>query len=265
MRFIYTKTFVIFFICLCVLTGLIFLNSRGGLDQIKRFFLNLPKPLVKTASYVSSGGRGFFSALYNLKSLNKENIELRNKVADLQTQLVNMEADARDNKVLRASLGFVQQSEMELAPCEALSGNVLNLTDSITLNCGLDDGIKEGQAVLSQGYVVGKINYVGKNTSGALLATSSKFLTDARVSKSGQTGVAEGSFNSGIVLGQLPQSAALEKGWLVVTAGINSAIPKDLLIGEVGEVISAQNDLFKKASLITPVDFNNLQFVFVVK
>jgi cell shape-determining protein MreC len=89
--------------------------------------------------------------------------------------------------------------------------------------------------------------------------------TDARVAKTGQVGVVEGSYNTGLILDQLPQSAELEKDWLVVTAGINSVIPKDIPIGEVGEVISSGNDLFKKASLLSPVDFNNLQFVYIVK
>jgi len=50
-----------------------------------------------------------------------------------------------------------------------------------------------------------------------------------------------------------------------VSAGINSQIPKNILIGEVSDVLSTSNDLFKKAALTSPIDFNNLEFVFVVK
>jgi cell shape-determining protein MreC len=51
----------------------------------------------------------------------------------------------------------------------------------------------------------------------------------------------------------------------VVTAGINPEIPKNILIGRVSQVLSSGNDLFKRAALVSPIDFNNLQFVFVVK
>lgn len=265
MRFIYSKTFVISFISLCILVGLLFLNSRGGLDQIKRFFLRLPGPVISLANNLGSGTSGFFSTLYNLKSLARENAELKVKVSDLQSQLAEAQVDVRDNQVLRSSLGFVKNNKLDLQPCEVISANVLNLTDTLVIDCGSEQGVEEGRAVMVEGHVVGKIIYAGKSTSTVLLATSSNFVLDARVSKSGQAAVVEGSFNSGILLDQLPQSSSLEKGWLIVTAGINSAVPKDLLIGEVGEIISVPNDLFKKASLITPVDFNNLEFVYVVK
>lgn len=265
MRFIYTRTFIIFFICLCALTGLLFLNSQGALDQVKRFFLRLPGPVVKVGSNLSQGTKSFITTLYGLRTVANENIEIKNRLAQLQAELADAQGDIRDNQILRTELGFVKNSKLDLQACEVLSGNVLNLTDTVVLDCGSDQGVAEGQAVMASEHVVGKIIYVSKTTSTLLLATSSKFLMDARVSKTGQSGVVEGSFNSGLSLSQIPQSASLEKTWLIVTAGINTSIPKDLLIGEVGEVVSSPNDLFKKASLITPVDFDDLHFVFVIK
>ncbi|MCL5775333.1 MAG: rod shape-determining protein MreC, partial [Patescibacteria group bacterium] len=133
------------------------------------------------------------------------------------------------------------------------------------LNCGSADGVQEGQAVISQGYLVGKITYAGKTTSNALLAVSSKFSTDARLSQTNATALAVGSFGSGLILDQLAQTQNLQKGWQVVTAGINQRIPKNLLIGEVGDMLSSGSDLFKRASVVSPIDFDNLEFVFVVK
>ncbi|MBL8030511.1 MAG: rod shape-determining protein MreC [Candidatus Doudnabacteria bacterium] len=265
MKFIYTKAFAIFFICLAILAFLMFLNSRGALGQIQKFFLKMPEPAVKAGAYATGSIKSFFSVLYNLKQLSTENTELKNRVVELKTSLTQAEGDIRDNEILRKELGFKKTSKLSLVPCEVMSSNILNLTDTLVLNCGSDEGVKEGQVVMAQGHVVGKIIYTNKNTSTARLATSSKFLIDARVSKTGQSAVVEGSFSSGMLLNQIPQSAPLEKGWLIVTAGINSQVPKDLLIGEVGEVVSTSNDLFKKASLLTPVDFSNLQFVYVAQ
>ena len=265
MRFIYSKTFLVIFVSLCLAVFLMYLNSKGNLDQVKRFFLRLPQPLVKVSSAVGKGSKDFFSTLYNLKGLTKENAELKNKILQLQNDLAQTQSDSRDNQVLRQELGFIKNSKLNLQPCEVLSQNALNLTDNLILNCGKEQGVSEGQAALSLGHLVGKVVYSGKTSATVLLATSSKFVTDARVSKTGQVGVVEGSFNSGLILDQLPQSAVLEKGDLVVTAGINSIIPKDLPIGEVGGMASNPNDLFKKASLLSAVDFGNLQFIYVVK
>jgi cell shape-determining protein MreC len=112
---------------------------------------------------------------------------------------------------------------------------------------------------------VGKIIYAGNSESTALLATDADFSTDAKVSQTSDAGIVKGSFGSGLILDQLPQTSDLQKGWLVVTAGINQQVPKNILIGQVGDVLSSQSDLFKKAALVSPIDFNNLQFVFAVK
>jgi cell shape-determining protein MreC len=112
---------------------------------------------------------------------------------------------------------------------------------------------------------VGKITYAGTRSSNALLAVSSSFSTDAKVSQSDQSAIVRGSFGSGLILDQVPQTVDLKKGLLVASAGINDRIPKNILIGEVSAVLSTNNDLFKKAALTSPVDFNNLEFVFVVK
>jgi rod shape-determining protein MreC len=178
---------------------------------------------------------------------------------------VDYEQLKKENDALRQELGFTRSSKLALVSCTVLAPNAFGFTDAITLNCGQDAGVQEGQAILSQGFVVGKILFVAKNTSTALLATSAKFSTDARLVTSGSPGIAIGSFGSGQILDQLSQNVAVNKGDMVVTAGISDKIPKNIPIGEVGETLSTSNDLFKKTTLISPIDFNTLEFVFVVQ
>ena len=67
------------------------------------------------------------------------------------------------------------------------------------------------------------------------------------------------------MLEKVAQNEPLEKGMLIVTGGVNNKVPRNLLIGEVGEIFSGPNDLFKKAALLSPIDFGALEFVFLVK
>lgn len=265
MRFIYTKSFVGFFIGLCILVFLVFLDTRGGLDSIKKFFLTFPGPLSKVFQKTGSSTKDFFLTLYNLKGVAVENFELKAKVKGLEAALAGLEADRLDNEILRKELGFVKNTKMNLVPCQVIAFDSLSVSDTATLDCGSNQGLNEGAVVVAQGFVVGKLIYVSKSVSTVLLARSSKFSLDVKLSKTGQSGIAKGSFNSGLVLDQIPQSAEAENGWLVVTAGIDPKVPKDIPVGEVGKVISNENELFKKTSLVMPVDFNRLQFVFVAK
>lgn len=265
MRFIYTKAFAIFAGCLVAALLLVFLQLKGWLDPVRSVVLNAPRPLVVLVKDITVPVKNFFTTIYQLNRIAKENADLRNQVIVLKQDLVQQDQQQKENDALRKELGFVNSNPFHLAPCTVLSPNAFGLTDSVLLNCGTDQGVAEGQAIISQGYVVGKIVYAGKSLSTALLATSSKFSTDARVSKTGDVGLIKGSFDSGLILDQVPQTSDLEPGWLIVTAGVNQQIPKNILIGQVSDILSGSSDLFKRAALSSPIDFNNLEFVFAVK
>lgn len=265
MRFIYSKTFIVLSGILAVLALLMFLQNRGWLDPVRAVFLDSPRPVVAITKGTAGTVKDFFSALYGLRQISKQNDELKQKLAHQQRQLADLDLEKRENEALRQELGFAAKAPYGLVPCTVLSQNPVGFSDSLVLNCGSDQGIEVGQAVISGGYLVAKIVYVDSHSSTALLATSSNFTADAELSKTGADGVVSGSFGSGLMFERLPQNLQVEKGWLVITAGLNRKIPKGILVGQIDQVVSSQNDLFKKATLLTPVDFSDLDFVFAVR
>lgn len=265
MRFIYTKAFGIFSACVVIVAILSFMQAKGFLDPVRVAILEAPRPVTVMVKGVVIPIKNFFSTLYQLRKITQENNQLQIKVGVLEQNLAQYQQEALENEALRKELGFVKNTKLSLIPCTVLSENAFGLTDSVILNCGSSEGVSEGQAIISQGYLIGKINYAGKNSSTGILAVSSNFSTDAAISQTGINAIAKGSFGSGMILDQVPQTAQLAKGALVSTAGINENIPKGILIGEVSDILSSGSDLFKRAALVSPIDFNNLSFVFVAK
>jgi rod shape-determining protein MreC len=265
MRFIYTKAFAIFAACLIILVIGLFLQVKGVLQPIEYGLLQAPRPLVGAAKAVTAPVKNFFTTAFTIRKIVRENADLTAKVALLQEQLAGTDQYKTENVVLKKELGFVQSSKTAMQPCTVLNGSPPELSDAMVISCGEGEGIVEGQAVVSQGYLVGKILHVGKYTSTALLLTNSSSAIDAKLSKNDTQGVVNGSFGSGAVFGMVSQNADLQKGDLIVTAGINSRIAKNLLIGEVGDVLSKPNDLFKRVSIATPVNFHDISYVFVAK
>jgi rod shape-determining protein MreC len=265
MRFIYTKTFILFIICLVVLVAGLFFQSRGWLQPIEYGLVQAPRPLAKVARSVSSPVKNFFSTLFTLRSIVRQNTDLTAKVANLQQQVVDIDQLKAENGLLKNELGFVQGTRLHLQPCTVLNIAPPELSDALIISCGEGEGIQEGQALIFQGYVIGTVLHVGKYSSTALLITNDNSAIDAKLSKNTTEGVAKGSFGSGVVFDMVSQNADVQKGDIVVTAGINSRIAKNLVIGEIGDVLSKSNDLFKKVSIVTPVRFHNIDYVFVAK
>ncbi|MDE2311624.1 MAG: rod shape-determining protein MreC [Patescibacteria group bacterium] len=265
MRFIYTKGFLIFFATLSAVFFLLLLQAKGWLGPVRQVFVQAPRPVAYLVGKTAGSVKGFLAAVYQLRGIAAENATLRGQVVELQRQLTDYDQEKRDNEALRKQLGFADSVKYSLVACSAIAENPFGLTDTLVLNCGGKQGVAVGQAVVSEGYLVGKIIYVDKYSSTALLAISSKFSVDAQISKTGSYAIAEGSFGAGMVLDRLPQTQDLQAGWLVTTAGINEQVPKGILLGQIGDVISSQNDLFKKTTLLSPIDFSSLGFVFVAR
>ena len=265
MKFVYSKTFFWFAISVAVLAGLFFLQTRGYLAYLEYGILQAPRPLVGLLKTGLRPVNGFFSNLWSLKTIVSENAQLRDQVNELQQKLVDYHSLLRDNETLRSELGFAKTAPFQLKPCSVLSVDPQGLSDTVIINCGEKDGVREGQAVISQGHLVAKILYVGQLTSTAILITNPQTSIDARLADSETTGVVKGSFGSGLFIDLVSQNSLLPKGSLVVTAGINSKIPKNIVIGEIADLLSQPNDLLKKATVISPIKFRQLSFVFIVE
>ncbi len=265
MRFIYTKTFLVFATVLVVIFGLLIMQAKGWLQPVEYAVLQAPRPIAATFRTVVSPIKTIVTTLASLRGLVAENGELKARMAELQLKQVEYDKLAGENELLKNELGFVDSTELNLSPCTVLSVDPQDLSDALIINCGESQGIKVGQAVISNGFLVGKIIYVGNITSTALLITSPQSSVDAKISRNNTEGVLKGSFGSGIVFDLVSQNAEVETTDLLVTAGINDRIPAGILIGEVGQVLSGNNDLFKKMSIFSPVRFKTLQYVFIAQ
>jgi rod shape-determining protein MreC len=264
-RFIYTKAFAIFFLSLVLATAIVFFHTQGWLNPFQRAVLQLPRPINYVVHKVVSPVKTFFSNAYRLREIVKDNAQLEQEVWELKNRQVLFDQYSYENEQLKKELQFSKSSKLVLEPCTIIGRNPTGIVDTITTNCGTSEGAEAGRAVTSRGFLVGKITYAAEGFSTVQLITNSNFSVDAKLSQSGKLAIAKGSFNSGLVLEQVSQDEPLEKGMLVVTAGVNDKVAKNLLVGEVGEILSGPNDLFKKASLISPVDFGSLEFIFLVK
>jgi rod shape-determining protein MreC len=265
MRFIYTKAFAVFAAVLVGIVLLLILETQGFLDPVRYLILEVPRPIARVVRAVVQPVKNFVTTIYTLRDINRENSRLSSQVHDLQQQVVTLDQYRLENEVLRREMAFSKKTALRLQPCTVLAVDPENISDTLVTDCGAASGAKPGQALISQGYLVAKIIHVGKLTSTAVLITNPESSIDGKLSKNNTPAVIKGSFGSGLVFDLIPQAAEVSPGDLVVTGGISNLIPKNILVGEIGELLSKPNDLFKQTTVISPVTFHDLQFVFLVQ
>ena len=161
-----------------------------------------------------------------------------------------------------------------------LSANVIALDSNsllirFNINKGSKDGVKVGDIIV-QGTVgedentyikavVGKVIEVGYNWSKVSSLVDSSSNVSFNVVRTQSYGAINGQENNLLSGFMYKSDADIIVGDKLVTSGRGGIFPSDLYIGEVTEVKSSENNLEKKISVKSPVDFTTLFRVFVIR
>lgn len=265
MRFIYTRAFSIFFGFIVLLFIYTFLQTRGWLDPVNRIFLELPRPIKAGVSAVVNPIIEFYQTTARLPNLVKDNAVLAIRVRELETRQAQFDSIQRENQILLKELNFVKVSKYDLVRCSVLAYDPAGLTNTFNLNCGKDQGVLEGQGVVSQDRLIGKLIYVGNSISTGQFITHPSSSVDVKISRTGELGILKGSLAAGLVFESLGQQSEPQTGDMVVTAGVDSKLPGGLVVGSIDKIISENSDLFIKTSVLNSVVLEEIKYVFIVK
>ena len=265
MRFIYTKTFIIFFALLAAVVLLSFLRARGTFAPVEDALAEAPRPITYIFTGTIHAAGDFFSYFGSAHNLSSTNAQLRDQVRTLQAQLVDLSQDKLENQVLRQELNYRQNTTLNIVSAQVIGNDPTGFTQEEVANVGSSSGIKAGDAVLAQGVLVGRITEVAAATSKFTLVTDPSSSIDVQLGDTGEHGILKGSYGSGTIIDSVSPKAAITTGEQVVTAGLTSDMPAKILVGSVGEILSNKSDLLQRATVVSAVDIKNLQFVGIVK
>lgn len=253
--------FVIIVLMVAIL-GLIFSPSKFR-EPVKNYFWLVFKPI---GSGLVAVGRvtPLVKDTFHFRSIVRQNADLVKENLDLQSKLAKLTEVSFENEILKKELGFMQSQDLSKTVPAAIISISNGYLKSVVIDKGEKDGLKVGDAVISQGVLVGTISNVRQNNSDVLLVTDFNSLVPVILQNSRGTGLLRGGLK-GLVVEQIPLNISLQKGENVVTSGLGGQIPAGILVGKTGEVISKEGEIFQKNSVSTPVDFSRLEVLFVIK
>ncbi len=143
--------------------------------------------------------------------------------------------------------------------------------DEVTIDKGKVDGIKKNMAVIKNDGLIGKVSTVSNHVSTVkLLANenmSDKISVKIKVKDSYVYGLISkySSKNNTYTVEGISENIDIPKGADVVTTGMGDTFPSGLLVGHVTKVTTDNFDLSKVALVKASVDFNNIDYVSVLK
>lgn len=225
----------------------------------------LSKPLLTVFSSSAQGFRSIVTGWTEISEIRDENRELSEKIKTLQIDKLELEELRHENDVLKSQLGFLEQhKENELVPARIIAREPFGVLDKIIIDKGLNDGVTEKAAVVSDGALVGRVVEVFDHQAKVTLITSKDSIIQAMLQESRTLGIIKGSL-AGLRLENIPQDTQVSEGETVITSGLGGEMSQGILIGKVKGEASSKSEIYKILNIELACDLNKLEYVFVVK
>lgn len=209
----------------------------------------------------------FFAGVLDYGSLQKENAQLEDELAQARSQELTASDAERELQILseQEHLDFV--GSIPTVTAQVVDSSSSNFEVSIQINRGADSGIAVGMPVVAGGGLVGRIVEVSANHSTVLLLTDPTFSVGVIQTNSGTVFVADGTGRgSPLSLELVVAATKIKPGDMLVTSGLNlEEYPKDIPVAIVKSVRSAPGELLQDVTATPTVDLSRLEYVQVLQ
>lgn len=248
-----------------VIAGVLLLALGGYLTPITQRLL---PPLVQVQGWFTERYNAiydFVTAPRDMAQLRQQNIQLEAEIARLQGQVIDLQQQLAETRVLSALLDFARANPQN----EYLAATVIGRDPSpflhyVLINRGSDDGLRRGMPVVTQQGLVGRVAAVTSGAARVQLITDPATFINVRIQPSNADAALTGSVTGEVFLDFIPLDAAVLEGDLIVTSGLGGSYLPNILIGQVTGVRKREQDLFQSASVQPVVDFERLQVVLII-
>lgn len=209
-----------------------------------------------------------WAAICGIGGTLEENRELSRELVRVNAELSRWRAAETENVRLRESLDFYEKQTAEIIACEVIGRDISGWWNTVRLGKGKQDGIREGQAVISPDGLVGRTTEITTRTTEVLLLSDPTCQVSAKIERIDVFGVVRGA---GTTLKGEPQAIIefinkdkeIRVNDEVVTSGLG-AFPRGVHIGYITRVKRDDSGLFQQAEITPLPTIGLLDYLFVV-
>ena len=239
-------------------------TSPHFVQTIRDLTTTVLRPVLETQDQVSIVIKTHVQSVREWPKLREQNRELEERLASLNTDLINARELKEENKRLQTLLDLKQKSEFKTIAARVIGRDPSHWSFFIMLNRGTKDGVREDAALLSLDGLVGKVVSAGPDSSRAILLTDRQSRVSALNQRTRDAGLVEGAGSPLLKMTFLDREADIQIGDLIVSSGLGGIYPKGVPIGRVQVVEEDENHLGLSAVIKPFVSFGKLEEVLCV-
>ena len=242
-------------------------GTHGFFNSLRSTANESVSPLTSASHTVLGPVHDYLTGLSNAGSLQRDNVKLRNQVAELKSELQGI-ADARDSAAkIREAAGLKSVAQLPDSFANVISPTRSNFEQTVVVDRGSNDGIKIGNPVVAGDGLVGRVIEVMSTQSVVRLISDPNQSVGVRLVKAKEIGVAQGTGpDRQLKLRFIASGAKFSKNEVVVTAGLTSSLfPPGIPVGRVVSTSRSLADPEVAVTLEAVVNLDELDVVRILK
>jgi rod shape-determining protein MreC len=230
---------------LAVMFALMALDARENGDATKQHVVRtwaqaVAAPFQRVTSGTVEACLGFFRRIASLRGASSENVNLKQRIEQMELELGQTRRAVDENERLKGLLELKEKSVYTTVMAKVIARDPSLWFDTVTINRGRMSGIELNMPVVTAGGIVGRIVATGPWVAQVMLITDERAAAGAvvgEIDNSNALGSVRGLGEKGLL--EMRYVSGLEKveaGNLVLTTGQDGIYPAGLTVGQIIDV-----------------------------
>lgn len=194
--------------------------------------------------------------------------EMEGELNRLREENARLVGVLQENARLRELVGFQEEyREFELLPARVIGRGLTPYFRVVKIEIQAAGELAPRMPVVAAQGLVGQIHQVYDRHADVILIADPRSRADGIVQRNRALGVVEGLGHDSDYLMRVSYLSSRDEvrpGDRIVTSGMGGVFPRELLIGEVREVLDGERGLFQEVRVAPAVDFSRIEEVFVI-
>jgi rod shape-determining protein MreC len=220
------------------------------------------EPVQKGIDVVVRPVVGFIDGISNIAGLREQNERLTAEVTRLEQRLRETAALERRVDELEAINDVEAPEDLPTITARIYSAGVSTFDEVRFIDKGSSDGVIDGQAVMDESGLIGRIDLVTRSSARVRLITDPLVSVGVRIQDTNQTGAVTGQGSELLRLDMFDASEPVREDAIVLTDG--SRFPPGIVVGFVNETKAANVGFALRTTVDPSAEFSTLDFVKVV-
>ena len=239
------------------------ISSKRGVPVLEEVTFGIFAEVQRAASAGVNGIRHIWTGYVALRQVRRENEELKRQLAATQMEVQEQRALADRSRGLERLLELRDRTTLQTVAAEIIGAGATPDFRTLTIDKGINDGLRPDMAVISPTGVVGRVVVPSARAAKVQLLIDRNAAAGALIERSRAQGVVLGAGDGGLLMEYVPEVADVAVGDVVVTSGIAGIFPKGFVIGRI-EAVEKSGGAYRRIVVKPAADFSTLEEVLVV-